>query len=135
MENHNQILTTICLLFLSYVISLSCQKNEISPDQNQHKPSPERVDIGLEELLTGADVVVNVSQSSRAVYQAIARARGTVPAGEYAGRRFIIQIEATYSDVGLETLIAGRASVRIGPENYVSVTSPDFDTFVAVRDI
>ncbi len=126
MENHNQILTTICLLFLSCVISLSCQKNEISPDQNQHKPSPERVDIGLEELLAVADVVVNVSQNSRAVYQAIARGRGVVPAGEYAGSRFAIQMEATYSDMGTQTLISGSASVGIGTEDFESVTSPDF---------
>lgn len=123
---NNQISTAIFLLLLMSMAGLSCQKNEIYPEKNQDRLRMNKIDIGLEELLAGADVVVNVRQNRRAIYQAIARGRGTVPSGEYAGRRFMVQLEATYSDLGMETLISGSASVRIGSENFVSVTSPDF---------
>lgn len=58
-----------------------------------------------------------------------ASGNGTIPSGEYAGQSCDVSIRGEYSDFGFGTLITGEATVVIGTEIFVSIVSPDVDTF------
>ena len=85
----------------------------------------------LEEILTLGqieDTKVTV-RSHGSGYHAKARCSGFIPAGEYAGQRFIVTIEGEYSGLGPATLVTGAAEVRIRGERYVSVYSEELISF------
>ena len=116
-------LIAICLLLYS------CQKDSLqSPAKSKitHiKATP------LEEISTYGQLD-NVSVTVRADgpgYIGTAKCTGFIPAGEYAGQRFIVTIQGCYSGLGLETLVSGSATVRIRGERFESVMSEDLVSF------
>lgn len=111
------------------VITLAGCENTLIQDTLQDQQGKHgRLDVGFDELLRNAEVVVTVTPRSHG-YVAEARGRGTIPAGEYAGYRFQIALEATYSGIGMETLIDGEALVRIRSERFESVADPLLQSF------
>jgi hypothetical protein len=62
-------------------------------------------------------------------YSATARGKGTIPAGEYAGQKFQINLEAHYSGEGIGTLESGSALVKIRGERFVSTMDAFLQSF------
>jgi hypothetical protein len=97
--------------------------NIASPNKNGN-----RLDVGLDALLQNGEVVVSVSARSHG-YIAKAKGHGTIPGGEYAGRRFHLTMEAEYSGIGFETLLTGEALVKIRDERFESIEDPLLQSF------
>lgn len=114
--------------FFLVVFLAGCEKTSIWEISQTTNTESQRLDIGLEDLLRNAEVVVTVTPRSHG-YVAEARGRGVIPAGEYAGQRFLITMEATYSGIGMETLTEGQALVRIRTERFESVMDPLLQSF------
>jgi hypothetical protein len=109
-------------------ILIGCEKSTIQDAAQDIQPKHHRLDIGFDELIGNAEIRVTVTPRSHG-YVAEGRGRGTIPAGEYAGQRFQITLEANYSGIGLETLIDGEALVRIRGERFESVMNPLLQSF------
>lgn len=108
----------LCLL-------VSCEKTSLV---QKNTDKPERLEIGFDELIKNAEISTTVTLRSHG-YVAEARGKGIIPSGEYAGQRFQITLEATYSGIGMETLIDGEALVRIRGERFESVSDPLLQSF------
>jgi len=118
------------LVLLLCIFGLSgCEKLEITKSPQNELSKFQRPNIGFEELINLSDVTVTISPRSRGGYLARARGKGTIPSGEYAGRKFQIMISAHYSGEGTETLESGSALVRIRGERFVSVMDPLLQSF------
>lgn len=115
-------------VLLLTVTLLGCEKDAILNKETTQASTSQRLDIGWDELMKQAEVTVNITPRSHG-YTAEARGRGTVPSGEYMGQRFQITLEANYSDIGLETLIDGRAEVMIRSDRFESVMDTLLQSF------
>jgi hypothetical protein len=58
-----------------------------------------------------------------------AKGEGVIANGEYAGKKFKIELAGAYSGFGAGTLVEGRVRLKIGKERFESIISPDFGTF------
>ena len=120
------------LLVLSGLILFTgCEKDAVTDRANSVAPVRliERAGVGLETLISVADLDVTVAPRSMGGYSATAKGKGTIPSGEYAGWKFHIDISAHYSGTGTNTLETGSALVKIRGEQYVSVVDPLLSSF------
>ena len=116
-------LLAICLLLYS------CQQDSL---QSPAKSKITHIKATLLEDLSTYGQVDNVTVTVRADgpgYIGEAKCSGFIPAGEYAGQRFIVTIMGCYSGLGLGTLVSGSATVRIRGERFESVMSEDLFSF------
>ena len=117
------LITLVWILFVA-----GCEKDDTQIISGKTPSTTQRLEIGWDELLKNADIEVTITPRSHG-YVAKAQGRGTIPAGEYAGQRFVVRLEALYSDLGLETLEEGSAEVRIGHERFESTIDPLLQSF------
>jgi hypothetical protein len=116
----------ITLVFVLFVTG--CEKDDTQLFHGKTSKQSHRLEIGWDELLKQADIMVTITPRSHG-YVARAQGRGIIPAGEYAGVRFVVRLEALYSGLGLETLEEGEAEVRIGHEQFESTMDPLLQSF------
>ena len=121
------LLTSVIALSFSPIIFTGCEETAV-PRTLTQGDHPGRLEIGFEEMVRNADFEVTVTPRSHG-YIAEARGRGTIPAGEYAGQRFQIVMEANYSDIGMETLVSGEVVVTIRGNRFESVIDPNVESF------
>ncbi|MEO5906487.1 MAG: hypothetical protein ABIQ11_07165 [Saprospiraceae bacterium] len=117
------------LSFLLLILLLSgCDKS--SPEIIDYSPPAnyQTLDIGLDKILGNGNFDVRVTPRSHG-YVAEAKGKGIIPTGEYAGHHFQIELNATYSGIGFETLIEGAATVKIRGERFKSVTDTLLHSF------
>lgn len=116
---------------LACVVGVSaCQSDVMAPNTPSLKDRvPASTDIAI--LLDQADEIeVSVVQRAPGTnYTAVAKASGTIPAGEYAGDHFTVRITGEYSAPGLATLITGSATVKIQGEQFNSIVDPALASF------
>ena len=117
----------MAIITLALIFS-GCEKPAFYDIVSEQKINPHRLDIGFDELIKNAEIDVTVAPRSHG-YVAEARGRGTVPAGDYAGQRFQIVMEANYSDIGMETLVSGEAVVTIRGDRFESVMDTMLQSF------
>lgn len=117
----------VMAIVLSSIIFMGCDKANVSRGLTQNEDHG-RLEIGFEEMIRNTDFDVTVTSRSHG-YIAEARGRGTIPAGEYAGQRFQIVMEANYSDIGMETLVSGEVVVTIRGDRFESVTDTTVQSF------
>lgn len=123
----NPLMLLFNALFFAMMFS-ACEKPSFNDVISEQRINPHRLDIGFDELIKNAEINVTVTPRSHG-YVAEARGRGTIPAGEYAGQRFQIVMEANYSDIGLETLVSGDAVVTIRSDRFESVMDTLLQSF------
>jgi len=107
-------LLPICLLLYS------CQQESLqSPAKSKitHIKATPLEDISTYGQVDNVNVTV---RSDGPGYIAEAKCSGFIPAGEYAGQRFVVTIVGCYSGLGLGTLVSGSASVKIRGERFDS---------------
>ena len=117
-----------CLLFL-----VSCENSDIAqpvPDVLTKANAFEH-SIDLAVLLENIDDV-EVAISTRSTgYDALAKGKGVIPAGEYAGHHFNVTISGYYSGLGANTLVTGEATVKIRSQHFASfeICDSGFESF------
>lgn len=124
--NHTSI--SFLLITIILIVFAGCERDSLRPGISEQKSNPSRLDIGFDELIKNAKFEITVTPRSHG-YVAEARGRGTIPSGEYAGQRFQILMEGSYSDLGFETLVSGEALVTIRGERFESVNDPLLQSF------
>jgi hypothetical protein len=105
-----------------------CDKSTLIVKESTPTSTHQRLDIGWDEILKTARFDVQITPRSHG-YLAEARGKGIIPSGEYAGQRFQLELNATYSGIGFETLIDGEATIRIRGERFESVSDPLLQSF------
>jgi hypothetical protein len=118
------------LFVLSLVIS-SCNKDDLVPG-TKGTSKITHVKASVIDEISNVGQIEGMKVTVRAIgsgYVAKAKCTGFIPAGEYAGNRFIVTIEGEYSGLGMETLVTGSASVKIRSERFESVYSEDLVSF------
>jgi len=117
-----RIISTLAIPFCLMVM-LSCEKSDLTD------PTPKLISkvndlehsIDLDQVMDNIEKVdVEVTMRSSG-YDALAKGRGTIPAGDYAGHHFTVVISAFYSAIGNNTLVTGDAIVRIRGQHFESV--------------
>ena len=127
MKIGHQFLMSLGMLFV--ILFMGCDQASFT-DVPQPKPNADvqRADIGIEELLKSTNFEVKITPRIGG-YTATASGKGTIPAGEYAGWKFKVDIEGHYSGIGMYTLESGSALVKIRGERFVSTMDPDLVSF------
>lgn len=113
-------LLAICLLFYS------CQQESLQSPANSkitHIKATPLEDISIYGQVDNVNVTVRADGPG---YIGEAKCSGFIPAGEYAGQRFVVTIVGCYSGLGLATLVSGSATVRIRGERFESVNDGIF---------
>lgn len=124
---------SVFTILLSLLFLFSCEKADIAvqgPDLITRANAFEHM-TDLSVLMDNVkDVEVEITTHSSG-YDALARGKGVIPTGEYAGHRFKVVISAHYSGVGLETLVTGEATVQIRSQKFesVEICDPGFESF------
>jgi hypothetical protein len=123
----------IILLAVGFMF-LSCHQDNPNPVK------PEKIDLKQKAEINGTllDAIISngnfkdaevTVRSHGSGYHARAKCKGSIPAGEYAGHRFSVEITGEYSGLGPETLVSGSALVKIRSERFESVISMDLNSF------
>lgn len=109
----------------------SCTQDNMMPAPTEKDKIARTNASPLGEILTLGQIQETkvTVRSHGSGYHAKARCSGFIPAGEYAGQRFIVTIEGEYSGLGLATLVTGAAEVRIRNERFQSVYSVELNSF------
>ncbi len=128
------LLRNVIIVFTMSLMFFSCQQD------NQELLTPTTADkiqvaeingslinaISSNGVFKDAEVTVRTHGSG---YHALAKCKGFIPAGEYAGQRFSVEIEGEYSGLGPATLVSGSALVKIRSQRFESVVSVDLNSF------
>ena len=127
MKKVHQLIMSLGMLFV--MLFMSCDQASFT-DVPQPKPNADvqRADIGFEELLKSTNLEVKITPRVGG-YTASASGKGTIPAGEYAGWKFKVDIEGHYTGFGMYTLDSGSAFVRMRGERFVSTMDPELVSF------
>jgi hypothetical protein len=132
--NFRLFLRNILIFFASGLMFLSCNLYDSEPliPVTADKIQVAEIHGSLLDAITTLGVLKEPQVTVRSHgsgYHANAKCKGFIPAGEYAGHRFSVEIEGEYSGLGPETLVTGSALVRIRGERFESVISMDLNSF------
>jgi len=119
------------LLLVFGMVMHSCNEDNLITTSTEKSKIARTNATLLDEVLTlgqieKAEVTVRSHGSG---YHALAKGKGFIPAGEYAGHHFIVTIEGEYSGLGPTTLVTGSAEVKIRSQLFESVYSVELNSF------
>lgn len=127
-------LRNILIVFASSLLFLSCSQDKTEPltPASADKIQVAEIHGSLIEAISNQGIVKDAQVTVRSHgsgYHANAKCKGFIPAGEYAGHRFSVEIEGEYTGLGPGTLVSGSALVKIRSERFESVVSIDLNSF------
>lgn len=125
------LLRNAMFLLVFGMVMHSCNEDNLIATSTEKSKIARTNATPLEEILTlgqieKAEVTVRSHGSG---YHALAKGRGFIPAGEYAGDHFTVTIEGEYSGLGPTTLVTGSAEVKIRSQLFESVYSVELNSF------
>jgi hypothetical protein len=88
-----------------------------------------RIAVGVCALVVFASTFATVGNAGAQTVLTVAIGTGTVPDGEFAGRRIRAVVVGVYSGIGLGTLETGYATVWIGTRRFDAIVDPAIESF------